>query len=108
MKLLNAFSINMLKGDVAVNFIKNINPEAVLNAAAGIENFIGHKETDDVVRKTLSDMGCVVAEGKRESVVLLPGEKAVVAQYIGQRLPEGAKSLPEGSRIEFWFVELGY
>jgi len=30
----------------------------------------------------------------------------VVAQYMGPRLPEGATTLPEGAKIEFWKVEL--
>jgi hypothetical protein len=39
----------------------------------------------------------------RVSVSLKPGDVLVVGQYIGPRLPEGCKALPDGARIE-WYV----
>jgi hypothetical protein len=39
----------------------------------------------------------------RVSVSLKPGDILVVGQYIGPRLPEGCKALPDGARIE-WYV----
>lgn len=39
----------------------------------------------------------------RVSVSLKPGDKLVVGQYVGPRLPEGCKEIPAGSRIE-WYV----
>lgn len=43
----------------------------------------------------------------RASYTLVPGEKLLVAQYKGPRLPEGATKLPEGATIEFYLVLLG-
>lgn len=42
----------------------------------------------------------------RASVKLEPGEKMIVAQYSGPRLPEGTTALPEGAKIEFILVEV--
>jgi len=46
------------------------------------------------------------AAQSRPTVKLTAGDKAVVAQYIGPRLPEGATSLPEGSKVEFFLLKL--
>lgn len=36
---------------------------------------------------------------QRSTVTMLPGDVAVVFQYIGSRLPEGARELPPGAKI---------
>ena len=41
----------------------------------------------------------------RVSVSLKPGDVLVVGQYVGPRLPEGCKELPDGARIEWYIVE---
>ena len=73
-------------------------------------NAIGHQDTDLVVRNLLAcnhlDTSWAVSAGSRQTVALVPGDQAIVAQYIGPRLPEGATSLPEGSRIEFFALEI--
>jgi len=40
----------------------------------------------------------------RVSVSLQPGDVLVVGQYVGPRLPEGCKELPDGARIEWYIV----
>jgi hypothetical protein len=32
------------------------------------------------------------------------GDLLIVAQYVGERLPEGTKTLPSGSTFEYWIV----
>ena len=40
----------------------------------------------------------------RVSVKLSKDTMALIGQYSGQRLPEGATELPEGARIEWWLI----
>jgi len=61
-------------------------------------NAIGHPSFDAVVR---AQLGVHLPQGERFTVALWEGDQAIVAQYIGPRLPEGATELPEGARIEF-------
>jgi hypothetical protein len=42
----------------------------------------------------------------RISVTLNPRDSAIVAQYIGPRLPEGATQLPSGATIKFYYLEM--
>jgi len=72
---------------------------------------IGHTDTAAVVGGLLglpeNDIARMVEAAKtRPTVKMTNGDKAVVAQYIGPRLPEGVTKLPEGARIEFFLVEL--
>jgi hypothetical protein len=40
----------------------------------------------------------------RISIKLGPDDLAIIGQYVGPRLPEGATQLPEGATIEWWLV----
>jgi hypothetical protein len=40
----------------------------------------------------------------RESITLTDGDILLVGQYVGPRLPEGATTLPENSRIDWKIV----
>jgi hypothetical protein len=44
--------------------------------------------------------------GERRTVQLDYGDCALVAQYRGERLPEGCTELPEGSSIEYYWVKI--
>ena len=103
MFLLNAFSINMLQDFPATVKVEEISKEYAQEQLLEVEvsNLIGHPDTDRVVRKEL-DIG--LPEGKRETVKLFSGEWAVVAQYIGPRLEEGATQLPEDAKIKYFLV----
>lgn len=119
MKIGNAFSLNMvqLPADfsarrISVEQIK----EAVLKTAEipdlnvmvgqvapiTLESVIGHADTARLVSGILG----VELPANRDTVNLQPGEKMIVAQYSGPRLPEGATKLPEGAKIEFVLVEV--
>jgi len=63
-------------------------------------NAVGHESTAAI----LSNMLGMDIKRSRVNVVAKDGDVAVVAQYHGPRLPEGATTLPDGASIEFWEV----
>ena len=67
-----------------------------------LESVIGHADTAWIV----SGMLGIELPVNRANVKLACGEKMIVAQYSGPRLPEGATVLPEGAKIEFVLVEV--
>jgi hypothetical protein len=97
--LLNAFSLNMCPATCRVY----VRPASLDEArAAANDSAVGHADTAAVFAAVL---GVPVAFARR-SVTLSPGDSAVVGQYKGPRLPEGATSLPEGATIEWLHVSL--
>ncbi len=109
MYLVNAFSINMLPPDgAAVEFrpISISQAAALLRSADGVTNAIGHADTAALVASVLQAEGYTPPPAERINVRLTTGLTAIVAQYTGPRLPEGATSLPEGAQISFWAVTI--
>ena len=109
--LVNAFSLQMLEGDVTttvrvipcnLEVAREIwnsgfdDPETQMVCA------IGHADTARIVGDLLE---CTLAP-KRVSIKARSTDTLLVAQYIGPRLPEGATELPEGARIEFFEVRI--
>ena len=92
MYISNAFSLSMVAPNATIR-VSPLNVEEV--AALPLESAIGHADTAKVVSGLIG----VDLSANRANVFLKPGEKMVVAQYIGPRLPEGA-------RIEFRLVEI--
>lgn len=103
MKLLNAFSVNMLGHSPARVEFTEIDREAAAKlAAAGLDSSVGHPDTATVFAVVLgAPVPCV-----RSTVTLLPGETALLGQYRGPRLPEGATALPEGASIQWLIVSV--
>lgn len=109
MKVLNAFSLSMLQDcyratlDIEPTTLRGVQFELDLSPP---EFFIGHASTHELVARRL---GCgTIPPMRRESVKIKNGETVVIAQYLGPRLPEGATELPEGAKIEFFFVTARY
>lgn len=103
MYIVNAFSINMLPRErVSVVFTPISNGEAAAIAAEGLESAIGHADTACVVGSLLG----IDLSANRVDIKVAPGDRLLVAQYTGPRLPEGATALPEGAKIEFWVAEV--
>lgn len=108
MYLLNAFSLQMIAGDipmgeaVKVSFEKIERETARTILAEGFTSAIGHADFAAVIG---SELGMTVAMN-RVNVSLKAGESAIVAQYVGGRLPEGATALPEGAAISWFRVSL--
>lgn len=107
--LLNAVSLNMLPPSSDVGQLTY--SKITLRQAADIclehvltVNAIGHADTDYIVRTALASEGCLAPEGKRMDVTLSSGKIYLVAQYRGPRLPEGAKELPKGTKLEWYRV----
>lgn len=99
MYVVNAVSINMLPGKCTVRFTPISIEEAKQLA---VESAIGHPSTAAIVSRMLG----VSLPPNRIDIKLNPGDRILVAQYTGPRLPEGTTELPEGARIEFWIAEV--
>lgn len=102
--LTNAFSLNML-----LNFDAVIKTQEISAAAAaemvkndGLTSAVGHADTANVFSSVL---GCPVPMS-RVTVSLVQGDRILVGQYSGIRLPEGATTLPPGSRIRWVTVTI--
>lgn len=109
MLLINAFSANMLADfpvSVAFTEIDAATARTMLLCAAEAEgetdfvrSAVGHADTAAVFGDVLG----VPVECRRETVTLRAGDRAIVGQYSGPRLPEGCKTLPVGATIR-WLV----
>jgi hypothetical protein len=111
--LANAFSLNMLPREWRrYEFVPLFPAEAAVLAYIlrdRLHNVIGHADTAAVVATVLQAevAGLELPAPQRATVQLERGDEVLVAQYVGPRLPEGATTLPEGARIEFWLVTFG-
>lgn len=94
--LSNSFSLNMIQTDGMVNIsVQPIEKNQI--QLENIESAIGHPDTARVVSNELG----VEIKSNRVTLKLDEGDVLYVAQYIGQRLPEGATKLPEGAKIKY-------
>lgn len=100
--LLNAFSLNMLKiikpttisiFPIPIDKVKELLADGFISA-------VGHEDTAKILTKLLD----LPVEYNRINVTLDRHSMAIVAQYIGPRLPEGVTELPEGVKIDFYLV----
>lgn len=95
--LSNAFSLNMLNTyienyEVKIKKLRDI--EKIYDS--DVVSCIGHQDLANILN----------VQFNRASIMLNRGDILYVAQYIGERLPEGAKELPSGARIEFFEIEI--
>jgi hypothetical protein len=72
----------------------------ILRGATNAVSAVGHADTAAIFSKLLDRP----VEVNRVSVKLGPDDLALIGQYIGPRLPEGATKLPDGATIEWWVV----
>ena len=109
MFLLNAFSLNMLVGNADIS-VREVSVTVATSLAANCTSAVGHADTAAVFSNVLGvEIPC-----NRATVVLKDGDLALVGQYSGPRLPEGATALPEGAAIKWvvvavkepWLVDL--
>ena len=102
MYLLNAFSANMLaEFPVSVHFVE-ISATVMAKLAQESVSAVGHADTAALFSTILG----VKIPCNRVTVTLKPGENALLGQYSGPRLPEGATTLPEGASIKWVFVSI--
>ena len=88
MKILNAFSLNMIDGDADFS-VCEIEWDEAYNLIKKGESYIGHETLANVLGVPFN----------RSTISLEKGETALVVQYKGERLPEGATSLPDGAKL---------
>lgn len=102
--LLNAFSLSMLSFTETVLRDTVVSEEAVAHRLRvwGFQSGVGHADTAALFSGCLK----VPVEVNRVSVTLQPGDIAIVGQYSGPRLPEGATQLPEGAKLVWHAVEI--
>ena len=67
-----------------------------------VASAVGHADTAAVFGAALG----VPVACRRISVTLRAGERAILGQYNGPRLPEGATALPDGASIRWLLVEV--
>ena len=98
MFILNAFSLNMLVGNADI-VVREITKNVAACLAPACVSAVGHADTAAVFGSVLGvEIPC-----NRATVALKDGDLALVGQYSGPRLPEGATALPEGAAIK-WLV----
>ena len=98
MFLLNAFSLNMIVGNADIA-VREVSQKVAACLADACTSAVGHADTAAVFSSVLGvEIPC-----NRATVALKDGDVALVGQYSGPRLPEGATSLPEGAAIK-WMV----
>ncbi|CAB4126535.1 DNA binding protein [uncultured Caudovirales phage] len=99
--ILNAFSLNML--DCSYSRGIKIDPISAQEASwmmDGATSAVGHEDTARVFSSILGvEVAC-----NRATVTLEENTRAIVGQYKGPRLPEGAMSLPEGASLVWCLV----
>lgn len=105
MKILNAFSLNMLAGFPArIRVVEVSRAEArerCMNTPfKEFQSCVGHADTAVIFT---AELDFPVAHN-RATVSLESGDTALVGQYRGPRLPEGATALPEGATIQWLLV----
>ena len=104
MYITNSFSLNMLANPDGVCI--DVREVSLADARGmftngGFESAIGHADTAAVVSSLLG----IEIPSNRISLSI-EDEEILVAQYTGPRLPEGAKTLPDGSEIRFYIVSV--
>lgn len=103
--LLNAFSINMIETFPCFPVFREVGEEKARELARTptITSAVGHADTAAVFSAVLG----TEVPMNRVTVVLKNDDIALVGQYSGSRLPEGATSLPPGATIRWFFVSIG-
>lgn len=102
MYILNAFSANMIDRFPANVTFEEISLEEAANMAACSVSAVGHADTAAVFSHVLQQH----VSYRRLNVSLQSGDKALLGQYIGPRLPEGSTRLPRGASIKWLVVKV--
>lgn len=105
--IVNSFSINMLEGNKNLSFRKIGNPEPIINNSHPI-GAIGHQDLATVIERIGNNEGWGIPRLFNRitlNIDFANNDRLLVCQYRGERLQEGATSLPDNSIIEYWIVE---
>lgn len=108
--VMNAFSFNMMpsscKGDIFYQEVTRA--QAIFKIARNLEDLSFMITTEDIANVLSHELGTEIKGGKehRCSVSLQNGDKVLVCQYSGSRLPEGSKRLPPNANVRYFWLEL--
>ena len=102
MYLINAFSANMLEELTALVRFTEISATTMAELAQESVSAVGHADTAELFSTILG----IKVPCNRVSVTLKAGDNALLGQYTGPRLPEGATTLPEGASIKWVLVNV--
>ena len=99
MYILNAFSLAMVPEYPAQLAVTELSCEQARTLVQGteVQSAVGHAETAAI----LSDLLGIAVATNRITVHLQRGQWALVGQYDGPRLPEGATRLPPNARVRW-------
>ena len=98
----NSFSMNMLKSVPARLIVTELTLGEAATLAQDAISIVGHADTAAVFASVLGlEVLCC-----RVTVGLATGDRLVIGQYRGPRLPEGCSTLPEGATIQWLLVEV--
>jgi hypothetical protein len=98
MLLLNSFSLNMVATlPTAPRFSEISVEQARKLLSSTLESGVGHADTAALFAEVLG----MEVPRNRTTVALKPGDEAIIGQYRGPRLPEGAYTLPDGATIQW-------
>lgn len=100
--LANAFSLNMLPNLPCYLKVQRLTVEQVKEMLPAAQSVVGHVQTAALFSEVLGEE----IQCRRETVNLLVGDRVVVGQYRGPRLPEGAMELPKDAAIHWQQVEV--
>lgn len=92
----NAFSLQMVNAEDYDMKVRAISEEEFNNIKSVTPSAVGHADTANVLGVAMN----------RVSVTLDKGDKIVVAQLVGGRLPEGSTTLPNGFAFKYKVVEI--
>jgi hypothetical protein len=98
----NALSLNMLASLDASLTCREVSAQQASEIAVGATSAVGHADTAAIFSTLLG----IEVPAARTTVRLSPGDRCLVGQYIGPRLPEGATSLPEGASVRWVMVSV--
>ena len=98
--LVNAFSAGMLPAEGAVAVFAPLDQAQARAEAVGATSAVGHADTLRLFNAALG----IEFPLARVSVALTRGDRLILGQYSGPRLPEGATSLPAGASIRWMLV----
>lgn len=100
--LANAFSFNMMGAFPATVMVRELSLEEARALAAEFNSVVGHTDTAAVFSDVLGmDVAC-----NRTTVILNKGDRLLIGQLRGPRLPEGCKTLPDGATIQWLMVTI--
>jgi hypothetical protein len=98
--LANALSLQMFTEVPLQLTVQPLTPQEAKQLGSTAVSRVGHASTAALFSEALG----YEIEVSRTSITLADGDRLLVGQYVGPRLPEGATTLPPGARIRWVLV----